>query len=128
MTNTFNILRKLVEEVSYKPGWELKIVEEDGALRLKMTDWQCVDAYNPGVSFPLSHFHPVPIATYNEKTWKRWIYEQCRRTENHEIGEWLRWGDDRPFAPLHAPGEDPYTVHEFRDNVDAQTTQDGSMR
>jgi hypothetical protein len=86
--------------------------------------------------------HPVPTATYNEKTWKRWIYEQCRRVENHEIGEWLRWpkADDihrltgaavpyeRPFAPMHGPGEDPYTVHELRDESDARVTQNGSMR
>lgn len=26
------------------------------------------------------------------------------------------------------PGEDPYTVHEYRPEVDALTTQDGSIR
>lgn len=128
MTDTHSILKKLVSEAKYKPGWQLKIVEEDGALRLVLTDRQCRDAYHPEQSMPLSHYHPVPKADYNERTWKRWIYEQCRRTENHEIGEWLRWGDERPFAPLHAPGEDPYTVHEFRDESDARTKQDGSMR
>lgn len=126
--NTFDILRRLVEDVEYKPGWTMDIVEEDGALRLRISDLKCIDAYNPGKPMPLSHYHPVPTATYNEKTWKRWIYEQCRRVENHEIGEWLRWGDERPFAPLHGPGEDPYVVHEFRDLVDAETTQNGTVR
>ena len=127
---TYDILRKLVAEVKYKPGWKFKIVEEEGALRLVITDTLCRDAYSPDEerSMPLAHYHPVPAATYNEKTWKRWIYEQCRRVENHEIGEWLRWGDERPFAPLHGPGEDPYTVHEFRDEADARVTQDGTMR
>lgn len=128
MADTFDILRAVVAGVKYKPGWTFHIIEEDGALRLKMIDHDCVDAYNPGRPFPLAHFHPVPTATYNEKTWKRWVYEQCRRVENHEIGEWLHWGDERPFAPLHAPGEDPYTVHEFRDQADARTTQSGAMR
>lgn len=130
MPDTFDILRKLVAEVQYKPGWTFRIAVEDGALRLVITDHKCIDAYHPDKPrpMPLSHFHPVPIATYNEKTWKRWIYEQCRRVENHEIGEWLRWGDERPFAPLHGPGEDPYTVHEYRDESDARVTQDGSMR
>jgi hypothetical protein len=128
MADTFDILRRLVSEVEYKPGWRFRIVNEDGALRLVITDTQCIDAYNPGTPFPLSHYHPVPIAEYNEKTWKRWIFEQCRRVENHEIGEWLRWGEERPFAPLHGPGEDPYTIHEYRDDVDRRTTQDGSMR
>ena len=128
MSDTFDILRKLVAEVKYKPGYKFRIIEEDGALRLVISDMYCKNAYNPDESFPLSHYHPVPIATYNEKTWKRWIYEQCRRVENHEIGEWLRWGEERPFAPLHGPGEDPYTVHEYRDESDARVTQDGSMR
>jgi hypothetical protein len=48
--------------------------------------------------------------------------------ENHELGEWFKVDDERPFAPLHAPGEDPYTVHEFREEVDRRTTQDGSVR
>ena len=52
----------------------------------------------------------------------------CRRVENHELGEWFRIGDERPFAPLHGPGEDPYTVHEYRREADALTTQDGSTR
>ena len=128
MPDTFDILRKVVAEAKYKPGWTFHLIEEDGALRLKMIDHDCFDAYNPDKRFPLAHFHPVPTATYNEKTWKRWVYEQCRRVENHEIGEWLRWGEDRPFAPLHGPGEDPYTVHEFRAESDARVTQSGAMR
>lgn len=126
--DTFDILRKVVAEVKYKPGWKFAIVDEDGALRLRITDTKCLDAYDPDRHMPLSHFHPVPTATYNEKTWRRWVYEQCRRVENHEIGEWLRWGEERPFAPLHGPGEDPYTVHEYRDPADALVTQDGTMR
>lgn len=128
MANTFDVLRKLVEEVEYKPGWTMDLVDEDGALRLCISDLKCVDAYSPGKPMPLSHYHPVPIATYNEATWKRWIYEQCRRVENHEIGEWLRWGDERPFAPIHGPGEDPYTVHEVRNELDTRITQDGTIR
>lgn len=128
MADTHDILRRIVDEVEYKAGWVFDLVYEDGALRLRMTDTLCEDAYAPGRSMPLAHFHPVPTATYNEKTWKRWVYEQCRRVENHEIGEWLRWGDERPFAPMHGPGEDPYTVHEVRPESDAKTTQGGGMR
>lgn len=127
-TDTHDILRRLVDEVEYKPGWVFDLVDEEGALRLRITDTTCRDAYNPNRTMSLSHYHPVPTATYNERTWRRWIFEQCRRVENHEIGEWLRWGEERPFAPLHGPGEDPYTVHEFREDIDRRTTQDGSVR
>lgn len=67
------------------------------------------------------------MATYNEKTWRRWIFEMCRRVENHELGEWFRVGEERPFAPMHGPGENPYDVHEFRDEMDARVMQDGSI-
>jgi hypothetical protein len=76
----------------------------------------------------IDHYFPVPTATYNEKTWRRWVFERCRGVENDELGEWFRIGSEWPFAPLHGPGEDPYTVHEFRPAEDALTIQDGSMR
>lgn len=128
MADTFHILQKVVEEAKYKPGWTMRLQQTEDGLRLILTDRKCVDAYNPTQSMPLSHFHAVPKTTFNEASWRRWVFEQCRRTENHEIGEWLRWGDERPFAPLHGPGEDPYTVHEFRLEQDSRVKQDGSMR
>jgi hypothetical protein len=126
--NTFDILRKVVAETKCKPGWSFRIVDEDGALRL-FIKIECDDNYKEGEPFIVNHVHPVPITTYNEATWRRWIFEQCLRSMNHEIGESLRFGpnEERPFEPCHGPGEDPYTVHEFRDPIDARTTQDGSV-
>lgn len=70
------------------------------------------------------------MTTFNAKSWRRWIFEQCLRTEIHELGENLRFGKEqlRPFAPMHGPGEDPYTIHEIRSEMDALTTQDGTLR
>jgi hypothetical protein len=126
---TSETLVALVDEVRCKPGWSFRVVEEDGAGRLVITV-AGYDSSQPSkrVPFTVRHFFPIPQATYNEKTWRRWIFEQCRRLENHELGEWFRIGAARPFQPLHGPGEDPYTVHEFRPETDALTTQDGSMR
>lgn len=126
--NTFDTLREVVADVSGKPGWLFRLVDDDEGFRLIITDMKCVDAYNPGKPFPLSHFFPVPTATYNKASWRRWIFDCCLGVETHELGEWIKWGDERPFAPLHGPGENPYVVHEFRDDKDRQTTQDGSMR
>lgn len=125
--NTHNILRDLVSNAKCKPDWSFRIKNDDGALFL-IIRIECQNSYPPHEPRLIDHYHPVPIATYNRKSWQRWMFEQCRRTENHELGEWLRWGEERPFAPLHGPGEDPYTVHEYRDEIDARTTQDGSVR
>lgn len=127
MADTFDILKALVGVIRCKPGWNFDIRYEDGAPRLVITV-AGVNSYSPTQPLTVSHWFPVPTATYNEKTWRRWIFERCRGVENHELGEWFRIGEERPFAPLHGPGEDPYTVHEFRPEIDAFTTQDGLIR
>lgn len=126
--NTFDLLARIVAETQCKPGWKFSLKDEAGALRLVIT---IDDTHNyTGGPYVISHYHPVPITTYNEASWRRWIFEQCRRTMNHELGESLRFGPNeaRPFAPMHAPGEDPYTVHEFRPEVDVLTRQNGALR
>lgn len=129
MTNTFDILERVIDETKCKPGWFFWLADEDGAKRLVITI-KGVNNYDQTQPYTVSHYHPVPTTTYNAKSWRRWIFEQCIRTMNHEIGESLRFGPDevRPFAPMHGPGEDPYTVHEWRPESDALTIQDGSLR
>lgn len=126
--NTFDILRKVVAEVRSKPGWQFRLIDDDEGFRLVITDTLCQNAYLPHDSFPLSHYFPVPTTTWNEKSWRGWVFQCCQGVENHELGEWVRWGDERPFAPLHGPGENPYVVHEFRSDIERRTTQDGSIR
>jgi hypothetical protein len=127
--NTFDILAKVVSETKCFPNWTFSLMDEEGAKRLVIRI-RGHNNYEPERNFTVSHYHPVPITTYNEKTWRRWVFEQCRRTMNHELGESLCFGPDkiRPFAPMHGPGEDPYTVHEIRSEQDALTIQDGTLR
>jgi hypothetical protein len=127
MSDTHSILRDLVAKVTCKRGWGFRLFNENGALRLVIAVTG-PDAANVGHDITISHFFPVPTATYNEKTWRRWMFERCRGVENHELGEWFRVDGERPFAPLHGPGEDPYIVHEFRDDIDRRTRQDGVVR
>lgn len=93
--NTHKLLADLLTMIRCKPGWTFRLVTEDGALRLVIT----VAGYNsdfPDKRIPMTvrHFFPVPEATYNERTWLRWIFERCRGVENHELGEWFRFGDE----------------------------------
>lgn len=127
--DTFDILRKVVKGAKCKSGWSFRLHNEDGALRL-VIQIASEDNYHPGRAWTVDHYHPVPIATYNEKTWRRWVFEKCLATMNHELGEALRFGPDevRPFVPMHGPGEDPYTIHEWRSEEDARTTQSGDQR
>jgi hypothetical protein len=124
--NTHDVLRTLVKKVQCKPNWSFRIINEEGFLSLVITV-EGPDSYNEDHSMLVSHWYPVPEATYNEKSWLRWIFERCRGIENHELGEWFKIDGRRPFAPLHGPGEDPYVVHEYRDKTDAQTLQGGAI-
>jgi hypothetical protein len=127
--NTHDILADIVSHVKCKPGWRFSLRDEDGALRLVIYV-PGHDSAAPSDLKPLAinHLFPVPTATYNKESWRRWVFEMCRCVEDHELGEWFRIDAERCFAPLHGPGEDPYTVHEFRPVQDQLTTQDGSMR
>lgn len=129
MTNTHHTLIALASRLRCKPGWSFRIVEEDGFKHLVITV-AGYDSSRPAAKAPMtvSHYFPVPEATYGERAWRRWVFECCRGVENHELGEWFRDGAERPFSPLHGPGELPYAVHEFRPEVDALTTQRGSRR
>lgn len=126
--NTFDILRRIIDRVKCKPGWSFRLIEDDEGFRLRITDWDCKNAYKPDEDFPLSHFFPVPTATYNEASWRRWVFDCCLGVETHECGEWFVIDGQRPFAPLHGPGENPYVLHEYRPETDALITQDGTMR
>lgn len=125
--NTHELLRDVVACTSVKKGWFLDLVDDKGALRLRII----VEGYNnlrQDEPFRVAHMFPVPSATYNERSWRRWVFDCCRGVENHELGECFLVGDERPFYPMHGPGENPYVVHEIRPEIDALTTQDGSLR
>src|SRR5262249_15537459 len=102
--NTHDLLRGIIAETRCKPNWSFFLVDEDGALRLVIRV-AGVDSFRPECKFTVDHYHPVPSATFNKKSWRRWIFDQCLRTEVHELGEWLRFGEGaaecRPFLPTH---------------------------
>jgi hypothetical protein len=127
--NTHAILESIVTKTKCKPGWSFSIVEENGFNRL-VIQVAGYDSSVPNKKIPMTvrHFFPIPEAEYNAQSWKRWMFECCRGVENHELGEWFRIDAERPFQPLHGPGEIPYLVREFRPDQDARTTQDGTLR
>jgi hypothetical protein len=125
--NSFGILRAVVGVAKCKPGWSFELTTKAPLELLIFVKGPDSRGEYDGER-KIRHHFPVPYATYNYKTWRRWIFECCRKVEDHELGEWFQDGDERPFAPTHGPGEDPYTIHEFRDVVDAYTNQDGTVR
>jgi hypothetical protein len=128
--HTFDLLRQIIANVTCKPGWEFALASTrskldcDRVLEIRVTG---SNARIQDEDITIRHNFPVPIATYNEMTWRRWIFDCCIKVETHELGEFFMIAGERPFAPLHGPGEDPYVIHEFRPEVDARTRQDGTI-
>jgi hypothetical protein len=122
--NTFDVLFELVERVTCKPGWSFRLDDDDDGFRLVILI-PVTDSRPGGELTGVRHYFPVPTTTWNAKSWRRWIFECCRRVEDHELGEWFLDGRERPFAPLHGPGNDPYTIREVSTEEEARTDQQG---
>jgi hypothetical protein len=131
------VLADLVARLRYRPGWtfELKDIERDhadthgfsagGLTFIGITGtwtWDeddgrhyegAMDAYHPDTARPVYFYFPVPAAIYDETSWRRWLFERILDVERHEAMEHFRIGEGRPYSPIHAPGHDPYIVHEM---------------
>lgn len=87
------------------------------------------DSYNPeaGPYYGVHHYFIVPAATYNRDAWCRWLFEQLAKVELHEAMEHFVINGVRPFAPLHGPGCDPYTVHQAASDEQRRTRFTGEI-
>lgn len=136
------ILFDLVKRCSYRPGWQVWLVDRQrdadhgrgiaGGLTLVIVT-STSNSYHPGEPIRVNHYFIVPAATYNERSWKRWLFEQFALVERHECMEFFALdaerdkpgSGDRPFAPVHAPGFDPYTVFESATDEEKATSFQG---
>lgn len=120
------ILAELVSKVKYRPGWRVSLDAIDrgqGSLGLTLIIRTLgYDSYNPaeGEQYAVLHYMPVPSAAYNERSWKRWLLEQFLLVEQHEACEFFMIGDDRPYAPYHHDGNNPYTIFELSGDAESE--------
>lgn len=113
LEQTWNILEEVLTTIEYKR-------EEPPYLRfhLKRNDENnyCVlyiYTYNPNTYHPdkmrlTRHELIVPVATYNEQSWVRWVFDKIAAIELHEVCENFFVGGERIYAPHHGNGWDPY--------------------
>jgi hypothetical protein len=126
-------LASLVDRLTYRPGWRFWLGEldrdKDGAgkvigagLTLDIITLG-YNTYKPsdGETYRVHHYFIVPAATYDERAWLRWLFDQVLLIETHEAMEFFKVGKRRPFAPNHGPGRNPYTVLERGTEKDAAT-------
>jgi hypothetical protein len=115
-------LRDLVAGIGYIPGWDVYLDTDNeggGWLTLHIVS-ATPDSYQPERTIRVNHSFLVPMATYNDRTWKAWILDRYLDVWRHETGEFLTFDGIREFAPHHGNGEDPYRTWHVGDLVDAQ--------
>jgi hypothetical protein len=112
------VLRDLVEQLRYRAGWVFSLAEIDrgqGSAGLTLViSTLGVNAYHPEqTDYRVNHYVIVPAAAYDERSWRRWLFDQVYLVELHEAMEFFQVGDDKPYAPSHGHGQNPYLVREI---------------
>lgn len=132
-------LGELVESLKYhQQGWEFSLGHADRDTDLKTGEVigagltlsiriTCDDAYHEGRLRSVVHYFVVPAATYDRRSWRRWLFERIRDVHTHEAMENFEVDGERPFAPSHGPGNDPYMVRELGTELDRRTSFRGEV-
>jgi hypothetical protein len=111
-----DVLRALVDALEYRPGWRFGLEDTDRGQGSKGLTLSIVtvgyDTYHPdrGETYRVIHYFPVPPAAYDERSWRRWLLNRLIEVETHEACEFFQVAGERPYAPHHGPGNDPYIV------------------
>lgn len=119
----------LVEQLTYKSGWTFTVRSVDrgqGSTGLTL----CIlirtpDSYHPEEMRSVMHYMPVPPAAFDERSWRRWLFDQILLVERHEAAEFFQISGARPYAPHHGPGNDPYIVFDHGTDEDVRTSYRG---
>jgi hypothetical protein len=134
------ILAELVDQLHYREaeGWEYRLEEDlqrdkpgrhTGESRgLTLVIQRCgPDSYHPESIIAVSHYFPVPPATFNQRSWLWWLFERLGDVELHERMENFKVNGEPVFPPAHGPGNDPYLVLVYGTDEDRRTSFRGDL-
>lgn len=124
-------LAELVARLVYKAGWEFSLETLDRGQGSKGITL-CIlidtpDSYRPDRRRRVMHYMPVPPAAFDVRSWQRWLLEQVLLVERHEACEFFTVDGDKPYAPSHGPGNDPYMIREVGTDADRRTSFRGDV-
>jgi len=109
---TVDEFRRLVARLSYKPGWEVSVLQGpvDGSVTLRVaftvSDARAVRLMAPAL--PLRIKHPLSaslLAGMNEARAVAFVFEKVLEMERHEAREWFKL-DGIPVDYPHEPNGD----------------------
>lgn len=124
-------LLELVQQCTYREGWNVWLQHEDrgqGSEGLTLTiQTSTVNSYRQDELIAVRHLFIVPAASYDRRSWRRWLFERFRDVESHEAMEFFTIGGEKPYAPSHGPGNDPYILREVGTELDQKTSFRGEV-
>lgn len=88
----------ILQRFTYRSGWFFKV--EDGYLKVTV---EVEDAERPGEMITLTFTQTIPVQyafMREEFDWTRWLFEQVRTMEHHELQEFFRI-DGKPVYEPH---------------------------
>jgi hypothetical protein len=134
------VLADLVGKLAYRRhlGWDVRLEDDlqrdkpgrhSGEARgMTLVVTRCgPDTYNPSTIIAVNHYFIVPAATYNLRSWRKWLFDRLGDVDTHERAEDFIIDGERPFAPLHGPGWDPYMVVDCASDLDRRTKFTGEV-
>jgi hypothetical protein len=126
-------LEWLVKACKYREGWKFILKpDSDRGQNSNGTTLEiiidCVDTYAPDEDIRIRHLFIVPAASYNMRSWRRWLFDRILDVEKHEAMEFFQIDGARPYAPNHGPGHDPYIIFEEGTTQEKRTSYLGEER
>jgi hypothetical protein len=119
-------LADLIDNLAYKAMWRFDLEHLDrgqGSEGLTLViGITTPNSYHPEKLISVNHYFPVPPAAYDTRSWQRWLFDQILLVERHEAMEFFTIGVDKPYAPSHGFGQDPYLVREIGTELDQKTS------
>lgn len=132
-------LKELVDACEYRPGWLVLLRDEvrdpsdthageTRGLTLSIIT-ETINSYPPHQPMRVRHLFAVPAATYNRESWQRWLFDRFLDVERHECMEFFTVAGEKPYAPNHGPGWDPYLITAVQTtDVDRRTSFRGEVK
>jgi hypothetical protein len=127
-----DILHGLLHRLTYRDGWLFRLENNldrgqgSRGATLVITV-QCANSAHPEEMIAVNHYMMVPAASYNERSWRRWLFDQIGLVERHERMEFYRLDGKAVYPPAHGPGNDPYMVLEYGTDEDRRTSFRGTL-
>jgi hypothetical protein len=127
-----SILHGLLERLTYREGWYFRLEDDlnrgqgSRGATLVITV-QCANSVHQDETIAVNHYMMVPAASYNERSWRKWLFDQIGLVELHERMEFFQLDGRAVYPPAHGPGNDPYLVLEYGTEEDRRMSFRGVL-